>query len=131
MRGVALSFFLTAVLAATAGMLWGIHMAATKDHLLSPAHGHLNLIGWATMALYGLYYHAVPSAAGRRVFGAPLAWVHYAVSLVGLMIIVPGIVFAVRDNVEGMAATGSLITLAGMLIFLATVVADARSAPAR
>jgi len=60
MKGVANWFFTTAALCVLIGMAWGIQMAATGDHSLSPAHAHLNLVGWVTMGLFGLYYHNVP-----------------------------------------------------------------------
>ena len=43
-------FFLLAVISALGGMVWGIQMSASGDHSLSPAHGHLNLIGWVSLA---------------------------------------------------------------------------------
>ena len=117
MRGVAFLFFATGAIAVTIGMGWGIMMSASGDHLLSPAHAHLNLIGWVTIGLFGLYYHAVPGAAE-----APLARIHYAVALAGLLIIVPGIVQAITEQGETLAKIGSALTLLSMLIFLWTVV---------
>ena len=46
--------FLVAALSALGGMALGISMGITQDFTLSPAHAHLNLLGWVTMALYGL-----------------------------------------------------------------------------
>ena len=37
-------------------------MGATEDFTLAPAHAHLNLIGWVTMALYGTFYALAPRA---------------------------------------------------------------------
>jgi hypothetical protein len=36
-------------------MSGGILMAIAQDFTLAPAHAHLNLLGWVTMALYGLF----------------------------------------------------------------------------
>lgn len=47
-------FLLIAVAVALVGMCGGIFMAATQDFTLAPAHAHLNLLGWVTLALYGL-----------------------------------------------------------------------------
>lgn len=121
MRGVALWFFATGTVAVTLGMVWGIQMSATGNHALAGAHAHLNLVGWATMALIGLYYHTTPEAAG-----ALLAKVHYAVALAGLVILVPGIVQALRHTGETLAKLGSVLTLMAMLIFLVTVLMHAR-----
>ncbi|WP_245415140.1 hypothetical protein [Hoeflea marina] len=112
-------FVATSVLFVTVGMIWGIVMSASGDHTLAPAHAHLNLLGWVTMALFGIYYHLVPVAAGRM-----LAKIHYAVATLGVIIIVPGIVMAMQQNGEALAKAGSLLTVASMLIFLFTVIRD-------
>ena len=46
----------------------GIAMAMRQDFTLAPAHAHLNLLGWVSMALYGLYYR------GAAVIRPRLAW---------------------------------------------------------
>ena len=48
-------------------MALGIHMGVGQDFTLSPLHGHMNLIGWATMALFAFYYNAVPPAAEGKL----------------------------------------------------------------
>lgn len=116
MRGISFWFFFTATLYVTAGMIWGIVMAASGDHSLYPAHAHLNLVGWVTMALFGVYYHLVPRAAEHW-----LAKVHFIVATAGVVIMVPGIVMALQNDEETFAKIGSILTLLSMLIFVATV----------
>jgi len=116
MKGISFAFFVTAVVAVTVGMAWGIQMSASGDHALGGAHAHLNLVGWASMGLFGLYYHAVPAAAETS-----LAKVHYIVALAGVVLMVPGIVMALTERGETLAVIGSLLTFASMLIFLYTV----------
>jgi cbb3-type cytochrome oxidase subunit 1 len=94
----------------------GIFMAASNDHALAGAHAHLNLVGWVTMALFGIYYHLTPKAAA-----AGLARVHLAVATLGVLLMVPGIAIAILYDQEGLAIAGSLVTFASMLIFLYTV----------
>jgi hypothetical protein len=60
------------VLYLIAGVGLGIAMGATQDFTLRPVHAHLNLLGWATVALAGLIYSAYPDAAASR-----LAKVHF------------------------------------------------------
>ena len=50
MRSIPTWFFATGAVFALAGMVWGIQMSASHDHTLSPAHGHLNLIGFVMSA---------------------------------------------------------------------------------
>ena len=48
--------FRAAVVMVVAGMIWGIVMAITEDHSTFPAHAHLNLLGWVSLFLFGIYY---------------------------------------------------------------------------
>jgi hypothetical protein len=120
MRGLALYFFVLGVVAAIVGMSWGIQMSATKDHLLAPAHAHLNLLGWVTLALFGVYYHVSPAAAQ-----GVLPKLHFALAALGVIAIVPGIVMAVRETGETLAKAGAFLTLASMLLFLLIVLRNA------
>lgn len=120
MKGLALYFFALGAVAAILGMTWGIQMSATNNHLLSPAHAHLNLLGWVTLALFGVYYHLCPAAAQ-----GVLPKLHFALAVLGVVIIVPGIVMAVRETGETLAKVGSFLTLGSMLLFLFIVLRNA------
>lgn len=113
MRGIPFLFFATASVYVLAGMAFGIYMAASQDHSLSPAHAHLNLIGWVTMGMFGIFYHNVPQAAGGT-----LAKAHFALATAGLWLIVPGIVLALKGVTEGLAFAGSLVTILSMALFV-------------
>ena len=117
MQGSAFRFYATAIVFVIIGMGWGIYMAASGDHLHAPAHAHLNLLGWVTMALFGIYYHLVPAAGASR-----LALIHYGVATLGVLLIAPGIVMAVEGSGEGLAKAGAMLSLLSMLIFLWTVI---------
>lgn len=125
MRGVALWFFTSAVIYVTLGMMFGIWMSASQDHGLASADAHLNLVGWVTMGLFGVYYHLVPAAAQGR-----LAVLHFALATIGLWLLVPGIVLAIRGKTEILAALGSFTTLASMMLFLVVVFGNRRHANA-
>ena len=113
MKGTAFNFFAFAALCVAAGMVWGIMMAATQDHTMSGAHAHLNLVGWATMGLFGVYYALTPAAAQTG-----LARIHFWVAALGVVLLVPGIAMALAERGEGIAIAGSFVTLASMLMFL-------------
>lgn len=116
MRGVAFWFLLIAAVCALLGMVSGVVMAAAQDHSLSPAHAHLNLLGWVSMAIFGFYYHLVPEASAR-----PLARLHLGLSVVATILFTPGIILAIRGQTEVLAQVGGLLTVASMLMFLVTV----------
>ncbi|MFC2968622.1 hypothetical protein [Acidimangrovimonas pyrenivorans] len=117
MKGISFWFFFSGVVYVTLGMAWGIEMGMRHDFQMAPAHAHLNLVGWVTMALFGVFYHLVPNAAESG-----LAKLHFAVATLGVWLLVPGIAMTLKSGAEGMAIAGALVTLASMLIFLLTVV---------
>lgn len=113
MRGIGFYFFGLGAICVTIGMCWGIQMAASGDHLMAPAHAHLNLVGWVTLALFGIYYTLTPAAAASG-----LARLHLAVAALGVVLLVPGIAIAIAEVTEAVAISGSFVTLASMLLFL-------------
>lgn len=116
MTSLAKRFFATGAVFVTLGMLLGIHMAASQDHILAPAHAHLNLIGFVTMSIYGTFYALAPAAQAGK-----LPQIHYWVSVIGILIGIPGIAIAVTGGGEALAIIGSFLFLASMLIFLTVV----------
>ncbi len=112
MKSIPTWFFATGVLFALAGMIWGIQMSASHDHTLSPAHGHLNLIGFVAMSVFGTYYALTPSAAQSR-----LAPIHYAITTATVIILVPGIALAITNQGETLAQLGSVLALGSMAWF--------------
>lgn len=123
MNPTATFFFLAAAIFALIGMAWGIQMSATHDHGLSPAHGHLNLLGFVTMAVFGTYY-ALNSAAAQ----SNLAKVHFGLAIVSVVVIVPGIVMAISEQGEALAKIGSVLTILSMALFAFTVFRHRKSA---
>ena len=49
------------------GVSLGIVMGATNNFTLRPVHVHLNLLGWVSMALFGLIGHFYPATLRGRV----------------------------------------------------------------
>ena len=105
-------FFATAAVLALIGMAWGIQMSATHDHALSPAHGHLNLVGFVAMSVYGAFYGLFPGAAESL-----LARLHYWLALAAAIVLAPGIAIAITREQAVLAQIGSLLTLASMALF--------------
>lgn len=112
MNDVAKWFMLSAVVFVLAGMVWGIQMSASGDHLLSPAHGHLNLIGYVSMALFSVYYAITPSAAQSG-----LAKAHFGLAVVTVVLLVPGIAMAINGSGEVLAQVSSILAVLVMVLF--------------
>src|ERR1700730_18075726 len=85
MPRVSLWFFAVAPIYVLIGMGFGIFMGATENFTLAPAHAHLNLIGWVTMALYGTFY-ALAREASKK-----LAWVVFWLNNAGAAIMFPSL----------------------------------------
>ena len=118
MPRISLAFFTVASLCALAGMAWGSFMAASHDHLLAPAHAHLNLLGWVSLFLFGLYYRLNPALDVSR-----LARVQAGLWSFGTVVLT-GAVAAIHmgyDGADPIAAVASLIVLAAMLLFAVLV----------
>ena len=116
MRDLPFVFLLAAVLCATVGMGWGLQIGASGDHGMVAAHAHLNLVGFATMALFAIYYRLTPQAARSR-----LARVHAVLAIGGVLVMVPGIAVAISGGSPLAAIAGGLSAFASMLVFLATL----------
>jgi len=112
MKSIPTLFFGTAALFALCGMVWGVQMSASQDHSLSPAHGHLNLIGFVAMSVFGTYYTLTPEAAAAR-----LATFHYGLVVVTVLVLTPGIVLAITGRSEALAQIGSLLAILSMALF--------------
>ena len=121
MRGLAFWFMVFGVASVLVGMGRGIHMAISKDHMLAPAHAHLNLLGFVSFAIFAFYYHLVPMAAEGW-----LPRLHFALAVLGLIVGVPGIVLSINGTTEALAAGGSIIIVLAMLCFFAVVLSGAR-----
>jgi len=105
MRASVLSFQ-AAVIFVVAGMIWGLVMAISVDHTTLPAHAHLNLLGWVSLFLFGIYYRLHP-----WLEGAISAIVQVWVWIVGTIILSIGVALAYTGHVVGdpVAAVGSII----------------------
>ena len=112
MKNAPKMFFVAAAVFALFGMVWGIQMSASHDHSLSPAHGHLNLIGFVTMSVFGIYYALTPSAAHRRIAG-----LHFLLNTATVLVLTPGIALAISGQTEVLAQIGSVLAVLSMLLF--------------
>jgi len=117
------------VIVGLCGMVMGIVMGIRQDFSLAPAHAHLNLLGFVTLFLSGLYYRLVPLAAASRI-----AQIHAAIAMIGAVVFPIGIGFAVLGDHQKtfpIVVTGALMVFAGMLLFAFIVFRTSAIAPQR
>ncbi|HWC56448.1 MAG TPA: hypothetical protein VG434_05710 [Sphingomicrobium sp.] len=116
MKRVDVYFLLLATVLLICGAVLGIVMGAREDFQLVPVHAHLNLAGWASLALFGLTYRAYPELAATN-----LARYHFIISATASVLLPFGIGLAVLRNSPGLAIFSSILWLLGVLMFLAQI----------
>lgn len=115
--------FIAAAVAALGGMTLGMTMGISQDFTLSPAHAHLNLLGWVTMAIYGLYHRG----AGR--VGGLVGWLQVVSGALGAGLMALGLGLYLSSGDERfmpVVIVGSLLAVLGMVLFAALVLVDIR-----
>jgi len=95
-------------------MIIGIVMAASGNHSVFPAHAHLNLLGWVSLFLIGIFYRFHPTLDTSR-----MAFAHVVIWVGGTIILTCGVaaIYLGRPDLEPIAIVGSLIVLGAMLMF--------------
>jgi hypothetical protein len=72
MQGAARLFFGLAILYAIGGMMLGLHMSMSHNHLQMPVHAHTMVAGWLMSAVFAFFYHLFPAIGASR-----MATVHF------------------------------------------------------
>ncbi len=105
-------FILTGSILGVLGMLMGISMGMNEDFTYAPVHAHINLVGWVSLALFGLAYRAGLAKLDR------LAVIHFWVALAGAIVLPIGIYLSMANQQPAVAVIGSLISLVSMILFV-------------
>src|SRR5258705_3118122 len=120
MPRVSLWFLAVAPIYVLIGMGFGIFMGATQNFALAPAHAHLNLIGWVTMALYGTFY-----ALAREAVCTKLAWSTFWLNNAGAALMFPSLAmvltFGDASSFVVPLIVSEFLALGAMLCFAASV----------
>ena len=118
-KGIDGLFLRIAVVYVIAGMALGIFMALSDNHVQMPTHAHMNLMGWASMALYALVYRGWPEAVR-----SPLAVWHFWIANLGTLVLtigIAGIMAGHEASFGPIAGLGSFVSLAGVVLFAVIV----------
>ena len=92
----------------------GLYMGITSNFTQVPVHAHLNLLGWVSMALFGLIYQAHPAAGQTK-----LAIWHFRIHNLSLPVFMASLFVMLAGNpglgpVVGLAGA---VTLIGIVLF--------------
>jgi hypothetical protein len=125
--------FRAAMLLLLAGMIWGLQMAISGDHSAFPAHAHLNLLGFVSLFLFGIFYRLNPAVDANRL-AIPQVWIWIASTIVTAIGV--GLVHTGHAIGDPIAAVGTLVVFADAvlftwLVFQAQPAAEASRASAR
>jgi predicted membrane channel-forming protein YqfA (hemolysin III family) len=114
MQGVARNFFILGIVMAIAGLILGLKMAITQDHIQMPVHAHIMVAGWLMSAVFGFFYHLFPVARQNK-----LATIHFWMHAVGIVVLTVSLYFVLAGNpgVEPVTAVSSILFFLGMLLF--------------
>jgi hypothetical protein len=118
MNPQAMAWLKAAVVYFVIGVGMGIYMGASHDHTLKPVHAHVNLLGWASMALIGFYVLHFGDRLNRRLARIQF-WLHQVgavILLVGLSLLVLG-----HTAVEPVVGITSIVVGASVLLFAVNV----------
>ncbi|MFC4559026.1 cytochrome-c oxidase [Virgibacillus kekensis] len=101
------------------GVLLGLTMGITQNFSFTSVHAHLNLLGWVSMALFGVIYLLFPVAGESK-----LATVHFWLHNLGLPLM-QGTLFIMlltsSHTIVGLTIVGSIMVVVGAVLFMVNV----------
>ncbi len=127
-HSVGVQLLVIATLYLMAALILGLVMGITEDYGLTSVHSHLGLLGWTSMALTGLVYLVLPGC-GSSV----LARVHFWLHNIGLPLMLGALAVMVRTGdtrLQAAIGVGSLLVVAGLLVFTVNLIRNGRAAAA-
>lgn len=118
-----LTFITTALLCLIVGEGVGIYMGMAQNFTLSPAHAHLNLLGWVTLAAFGLMHRAYPGLAKSR-----MAMPQCLMALFFNLAMPAGLAMMLLGGGDTLVKLASLGVILATAMFIAMFVRQARAA---
>ena len=111
---IANTFLRFGVLSLIVGVGLGIWMGGNEEFTLRPVHAHINLIGWASMMIFGFFYSLFPDAASGWLPKAQLG-----LSIIGFIAMMSGLAAMLLGNMALLPAlmAGEIMTALSILIF--------------
>lgn len=107
-------WILIAVIYLLAGTTFGVVMGMTQTLQYAPVHAHINLLGWATLALTGIIYKLYPAAAASRL-GKVHFWSYNLV--LPLLMVALYLYFGGNTSLAPVMGILSIITVLSLVIF--------------
>ncbi|OUM88645.1 MAG: cytochrome-c oxidase [Bacillus thermozeamaize] len=121
-------FFKIAVIYFLIGLGVGLYMSSFQDLRFGSLHAHINLLGWVSMALFGVIYHLFPQAGNHA-----LAKWHFWLYNIGvpLMMIFLFLLIATQNVAWELGIIpGAILVVLGAICLLVNVFKHVRSSKA-
>ena len=97
----------------------GLYMGMTGSHGLIPVHAHLNLLGWASLALTGILYDRFPAATATRLY--PIHFWVYNITLPVAMLALALLLLRGNEALVPVVGVVSLVLFASIVVFAANI----------
>ena len=124
MRSIDTTYVAIGALWLVLGMVLGIVMGASENFTFMPVHAHINLIGFACHAIFGMAYRQWPSMKT-----SPLAPYQFWIFVIATPVTLIGLVFTLTGGPLLPTIIGSLGLILGAALF-ALLIWQARLAAA-
>lgn len=120
-------FLRVAVVYLVIGVIFGMVIGIREQFQFADVHAHINLLGWATLALAGVIYTIYPQAGNNK-----LAVVHFWLHNIGLPVFVIGLYLFYTQMGRGaipIISAGAIVAILGIIVFTINVLANVRQKP--
>ena len=107
-----------AVLYLICGVSLGVFMGTTQNFTMKGVHVHLNLLGWATVALAGLIYSVFPRAGESRLAKVHF-WLHH--TCVPVLMVSLAFLFTGHTQILPVLAVSEIGAALGIAVFAVNV----------
>ena len=123
-NGLGVKWIKMAVIYLVIGVALGIHMGQSQDHTLSPVHAHINLMGWASMAIMGILHQLFAKHLVNKIAVAQF-WLHQ----LAVPVMLVSLAFLLKGNaaLEPVVGIASLVVGVSVLLFAYNVLKNLRA----
>jgi cbb3-type cytochrome oxidase subunit 1 len=144
-RRYTLWFIYACVIYSIIGFSWGVVVGMFPDlrefinhrphgNLIMLGHGHLNLLGWVEMAIFGAIYYIIPRLVRRPIYSFKLVRIHFWVHNFGLLgmvvsFVAAGVMGGVASMTMSPAETSAIVRpimitvgMFGLLVLSANII---------
>jgi cbb3-type cytochrome oxidase subunit 1 len=121
-RAFVLLALVYALLGGLLGIVWQAAPGALPGHV-PRLHGHLMLLGFITMMIYGVGLHVLPRFSGRALYSERLATAQFYLANLGLWLLAAGWL-VLRP---ALALAGGILSFAAMGLFAVNIALTVRS----